>query len=91
MAVDAICDRPSRRILVNINPAYRISELEFALNKVALQGADLASHFKTHDYIARLRSIAPEIDEREPGRLDCTRLPRLQIVIRMGAEKPKAC
>jgi fatty-acyl-CoA synthase len=76
-------------ILVNINPAYRVSELEFALNKVGCKALVLASHFKTSDYIAQLRSIAPEIDDCEPGRLDSTRLPRLKIVIRMGAEKTK--
>ena len=27
-------------ILVNINPAYRLTEVEYALNKVGLQGAD---------------------------------------------------
>src|SRR6188474_261802 len=62
-------------ILVNINPAYRMSELEFALNKVGCKALVLAASFKTSDYIAQLRSIAPEIDESEPGRLDSARLP----------------
>jgi fatty-acyl-CoA synthase len=74
-------------ILVNINPAYRVAELEFALNKVGCKALILASHFKSSDYIAQLRQIAPEIDESEPGRLDSARLPRLKIVVRMGADK----
>jgi fatty-acyl-CoA synthase len=74
-------------ILVNINPAYRVSELEFALNKVGCKALILASHFKSSDYIAQLRQIAPEIDESEPGRLDSARLPRLKIVVRMGSDK----
>ena len=37
-------------ILVNVNPAYRLSELEFALNKVGCRALVLAPSFKSSDY-----------------------------------------
>ena len=71
-------------ILVNINPAYRLSELEFALNKVGCRALITAASFKSSDYIAMLRELAPEIDRSAPGRLDASRLPALKILIRIG-------
>jgi fatty-acyl-CoA synthase len=53
-------------ILVNINPAYRLSELEYALNKVGCTALVTADAFKTGDYIAMLRELAPEIDRSAP-------------------------
>jgi fatty-acyl-CoA synthase len=71
-------------ILVNINPAYRIHELEHVLNKVGCKALILSAGFKGNDYIAALRSLAPELDAAEPGRLKAARLPQLEIVIRLG-------
>ncbi|OFX00654.1 MAG: AMP-binding protein [Alphaproteobacteria bacterium RIFCSPHIGHO2_12_FULL_63_12] len=44
-------------ILVNINPAYRTSELEYVLNKVGARALILARSFKTSDYVGMLGSI----------------------------------
>jgi fatty-acyl-CoA synthase len=68
-------------ILVNINPAYRISELEYALNHVACKALVTADSFKSSDYVALLREIAPELDHSEPGALVSARLPHLRSVI----------
>lgn len=38
-------------VLVTINPAYRLSEVEYALNKVEGMGLITAPAFKTSDYI----------------------------------------
>src|SRR6476620_4822552 len=38
-------------ILVNINPAYRVAELEYALNKVECRALITADRFKTSDYL----------------------------------------
>jgi len=48
-------------ILVTINPAYRTSELEYALNKVGCKALVLASSFKTSDYAAMLDQIRPKV------------------------------
>ncbi len=71
-------------ILVNVNPAYRPNELEYALAKVGVRALILADAFKSSDYIAMIRSVAPEIDGCRPGDLHAVRLPDLRAVIRMG-------
>ncbi len=73
-------------ILVNINPAYRLSELEYALNKVSCRALITAPAFKTSQYLQMLQTLAPEFATAAPGRLVSQRLPHLQIVIRMGEE-----
>ncbi|MEK9775878.1 MAG: AMP-binding protein [Quisquiliibacterium sp.] len=73
-------------ILVNVNPAYRIAELEYALNKVQCKAIITAASFKTSDYLKMLRDLAPELDASQPGQLSAARLPHLRWVIRMGDE-----
>ncbi len=73
-------------ILVNINPAYRLPELEYALNKVGCRALIAETRFKSSDYIAMLRELAPEIDTAAPGRLAAARLPELRHVIRLDGE-----
>src|SRR3954465_13054665 len=74
-------------ILVNINPAYRTHELEYALNKVSCKALILAASFKSSDYIGMIRNVAPELDHSEPGKLDAHKVPALRTVIRMGTDK----
>ena len=71
-------------ILVNINPAYRVAELEYALNKVTCKALVLANQFKSSDYMGMLKELAPEISLCEPGNLKSKRLPNLQAVIKIG-------
>ncbi len=73
-------------ILVNINPAYRRSELEYALNKVGCKALVLAPSFKSSEYIEMLNDLAPELATSKPGALAAAKLPALQLVIRLGAE-----
>jgi fatty-acyl-CoA synthase len=70
-------------ILVNINPAYRLAELEYALNKVQCRAVVTADRFRTSDYIGMLRTLAPELDSCAPGSLRSERLPHLTTVIPM--------
>jgi fatty-acyl-CoA synthase len=59
-------------ILVNLNPGYRVAELEYALNKVECRALITAYQFKTSNYIGMLRELAPELDHCAPGALgDC--------------------
>ena len=73
-------------ILVNINPAYRLAELEYALQVTGCRAIVSAERLKSSQYLAMLRSLAPELDTATPGALRATRLPELRIVIRMGDE-----
>src|SRR5690349_8885490 len=68
-------------ILVNVNPAYRLSELEFALNKVGCRALVLAPSFKSSDYMGMLRQLAPELATSAVGDLQAARLPTLRTVI----------
>ena len=77
-------------ILVNINPAYRLSELEYALNRAGCSALVLAPAFKGSDYLRMIHDLAPELASAEPGRLRATRLPRLRHVIVTG-EAPPGC
>jgi fatty-acyl-CoA synthase len=74
-------------ILVNINPAYRVHEFEYAMNKVGCRALILSPGFKGNDYLASLRMLAPELDKAAPGSLRSARLPQLEIVIRLGTDK----
>ncbi|HEX4598101.1 MAG TPA: AMP-binding protein, partial [Burkholderiaceae bacterium] len=71
-------------ILVNINPAYRLAELEYAINKVGCKALISAVSFKSSDYAAMLRQLAPEIERSAPGRLESGRLPSLRAPILIG-------
>ena len=71
-------------ILVNVNPAYRLSELEYALNKVGCKALILAERFKSSDYVAMIRELAPELDHSSPSQLKSEKLPDLATVIHLG-------
>ena len=71
-------------ILVNINPAYRLAEVEYALNKVGCKALVTAAQFKSSDYIGMLQTLAPELADATPGRLAAAKLPELRSVIRIG-------
>ena len=68
-------------ILVNINPAYRTTEVEYALNKVGCKALVAMPQFKTSDYLGMLRELAPELLTSEPGQLQAKRLPQLRTVV----------
>ena len=73
-------------ILVNINPAYRLAELEYALNKVECRALVTAEAFKSSRYIEMLHTLAPELDGAGPGALKAEKLPHLETVVRLGTE-----
>ncbi|UYV37221.1 AMP-binding protein [Rhodobacteraceae bacterium D3-12] len=73
-------------VLVTINPAYRLSELEYALNKVGCKALILARTFKSSDYLGMIRTLAPEMESCAPGRLRSVKLPHLRHVVVMGDE-----
>ena len=78
-------------ILVNINPAYRASELEYALNQVGAKALITARQLKTSAYLEMLREVAPELDRCRPGRLEAERLPALRTVIQLGPDPAPGC
>lgn len=71
-------------IQVNINPAYRLSEVEYTLNKVGVKALVCAEKFKTSDYVGMINELAPEIASSKAGALASKRLPELRIVVQIG-------
>jgi fatty-acyl-CoA synthase len=71
-------------ILVTINPAYRLTELEFALHKVGCAAIVTATAFKTSNYMEMLNTLLPELATSQPGQLRAARLPQLRAVIQIG-------
>ena len=74
-------------ILVNVNPAYRTHELEYALNQSGCNTLVLAPNFRTTNYLEMLQTLAPELAHCAPGQLDSHTLPALRHVICLGTER----
>ncbi len=73
-------------ILVNINPAYRAYELEYALKQSGCAALIIAPPFKTSDYAGMLAELCPELAGSEPGNLHAERAPDLRTVIAFGEQ-----
>jgi fatty-acyl-CoA synthase len=63
-------------VLVNVNPAYRRAELEYAMNKVECKALVLAPALKTSNYL----EITADL-------VKAGKLPHLKHIVRLGAEK----
>lgn len=72
-------------ILVTINPAYRVGELEYALKKIGCKALFTATAFKTSDYLGMIQSLVPKLREGKGDDLRSERLPDLKILVQFGA------
>ncbi|WJR80393.1 AMP-binding protein [Bradyrhizobium sp. NP1] len=77
-------------ILVTINPAYRVEEAGYALDKVGCKALVIATSHKGSNYAGMLNELAPELAGSEPGRLKASRLPKLEIIVQIGEAMPGA-
>lgn len=75
-------------ILVNINPAYRSRELEYALRQSGISLLVAAPRFRDADYAAMIRELVPEIETDRPGEIRSPALPDLSGVVYLGDEPP---
>lgn len=75
-------------ILVNINPAYRSSELDYALGQSGCRWVICADAFKTSDYHAMLQGLLPGLASSQPGALICERFPELRGVVSLALSPP---
>ena len=71
-------------ILVNVNPAYRLNELEYVLNQSGCTMLVMAPEFRTGNYTQMMQTLCPELERSAPGQLDAHKLPRLRHVVRLG-------
>lgn len=73
-------------ILVNVNPAYRLAELEYALRHVGVRVLITADRFKTSDYVGMLCELLPP--PPADGAIAAANLPDLRAVVAMGRAVP---
>ncbi len=76
-------------IQVNINPAYRLRELEHALEVTDCKALILAENFKSSDYVGMVQTLLPELEKAVPGRLRSSFFPTLTAVISISETAPK--
>jgi len=75
-------------ILVNINPAYRTSELEYVLKQSGCQWLICAGSFKSSDYHAMLGELLPELPHQAVGQINSERLPDLRGLVSLADTPP---
>ncbi|PID37099.1 MAG: AMP-binding protein, partial [Pseudomonadales bacterium] len=68
-------------VLVNINPAYRVFELQYALNKLGCSALVLMRHFKSSDYATMIHELCPEILHKQYNQLDLVEIPTVERII----------
>ncbi len=73
-------------ILVNINPSYRLHELEYVLKQSSCSVVVISPAFKASNYTEMVQTLVPELQRSEPGKLKSEKLPELTTVIRMTPE-----
>ncbi|TAJ44465.1 AMP-binding protein [Methanofollis fontis] len=71
-------------ILVNINPAYRVFELEYALKQAEVSTLIVQGRFKTSDYVGMFYEACPEAIDARPGRISSEKFPFLKTVVFIG-------
>lgn len=78
-------------VLVNINPSYRKTEVEYALNKVGCKALVTATQYRSSNYIEMLQDLAPELGTNASSPLCAKRLPQLRWVITLGSGRHSGC
>ncbi|EPJ55976.1 MAG: acyl-CoA synthase [Osedax symbiont Rs2] len=76
-------------ILVNVNPAYQLSELEFTLNQSGISFLVMADRFKKSDYCQMLTTLAPELQHCAAASLQAARVPLLKVVVNLSEQRQR--
>jgi len=78
-------------ILVNLNPAYRLAELEYALQKANCNVLVTVSSFKSSRYLDMLRKLTPTLNSSDKSKQNFKSLPELRQIITLGEETFEGC
>jgi fatty-acyl-CoA synthase len=73
-------------ILVNVNPSYRLRELEYALTQSGIKVLIAARGFRKIDYVELLTTLMPELNTACRPASSAERCPLLRHLIYLGAE-----
>ncbi len=71
-------------VLVNVNPAYRVHELEYVLKQSRCKVLMLIESYKSSNYVDMFYKVCHETKECEPGMIDSWRFPHLKSVVFIG-------
>ena len=74
-------------VLVTVNPAYQLSELEYLLAQSDTKALVMASEFRGNDYVATLRKAVPDVDTASPGSIANESYPCLREVVLIDGDE----
>ena len=77
-------------VLVNINPAYQLRELAYALERSEVQGIFTIPSFRSSDYVAMLVELLPELQQEYNDELNNKALPFLRKIVVYDPTNPDA-
>jgi fatty-acyl-CoA synthase len=75
-------------LLVNVNPAYRLEEVTYALRRSEVQAVFAIPAFRSSDYAGMLRKLVPEVESAEPDALASAELPGLRRLVSWDPRAP---
>lgn len=75
-------------ILVNVNPAYQLNDLAYALERSEVNGLFTIPSFRKSDYINMLVKLIPELKGSSQDQLDCRAFPFLRRVVLYDPASP---
>lgn len=79
-------------VLVCINPAYRSSELAYALNKVGCEALVMSAGVKGNDFVSILHEAAPDLASNTSPIVSSTYVPSLRHILLTGPPlSPRSC
>ncbi len=73
-------------VLVNIDPAYRLRELEYTLTHSGASVLIAARRFRSTDYVEMLPGLMPELTSTGTGLIQAQRVPALRRLIYLGTD-----
>ncbi|MCK5880174.1 MAG: AMP-binding protein, partial [Holophagae bacterium] len=74
-------------IMVNLNPAYRTHEFEYAMRQAEIHTLFVQKRFKTSDYMKMFQAVVPEAAGSSKGGIRSEHFPFLRNVVFMGEEQ----
>jgi fatty-acyl-CoA synthase len=72
-------------VLVNINPAYRLHELEETLRAADVETLIVGAPFKGSDFVQMVETLCPEAAQASAPEWSSSRLPALRLLVAIGA------
>ncbi|CAG2177063.1 unnamed protein product, partial [Oppiella nova] len=73
-------------IMVNVNPGYRASELQYALNLVGCHTLICSQRFRSSNYCEIMNDISPELLGNKNSKvIDCEKIPSLKNIVMINS------